>query len=153
MAGPRIALLAAAMALALAGCGGGAVEPAVQPVPAAPGVDPQSLVGSWGLASYHKDEDRLRTEKEAKGQCNRPYVIARGPGGGVMVHLADQKEPQELVIKGRGSKNYLGPAGDAGGVDDREVTNLGPNGFTMIWVDPDNAHRYGTMVYVRCPSK
>jgi hypothetical protein len=30
------------------------------------------------------------------------------------------------------------------------VLNVDPNSFTTIWVDPDNASRYGTMVYERC---
>ena len=41
------------------------------------------LVGRWGLAAYHKDEDRARTEAAARGQCKQPYNIGRGPGGGV----------------------------------------------------------------------
>ena len=34
--------------------------------------------------------------------------------------------------------------------DDRTVTNVDANSFTTVWVDPDNASRYGTSVYVRC---
>jgi hypothetical protein len=109
------------------------------------------LVGRWGLASYQKDADRPRTEKEARGQCNKPYVITRGPNGGVMMHLADQKQPQELVLKGGpGGKTFLGPAGPAGGPDDRVVFAVDPGSFTVTWVDPENASRYGTMVYERC---
>ena len=56
-----------------------------------------------------KDEDRMRTMKEARGQCNKPYVITKGPTGGVMMYLADQSEPQELVLKGaQGGKTYVG---------------------------------------------
>ena len=45
----------------------------------------------------------------------------------------------------------LGPQGAAaGGPDDRIVTNVDANSFTTVWVDPDNASRYGTSVYVRC---
>ena len=85
---------------------------------------------------------------------NKPYVITKGPTGGVMMYLADQSEPQELVLKGAaGGKTYVGPPGDAGGSDDREVIDVDANSFTTNFVDPDNAHRYGTMVYVRCPTK
>ena len=119
-----------------------------------PAVTSDQLVGKWGLASYHKDEDRMRTMKEARGQCNKPYVITKGPTGGVMMYLADQSEPQELVLKGaQGGKTYVGPPGEAGGADDREVVDVDANSFTTNFVDPDNAHRYGTMVYVRCSSR
>jgi hypothetical protein len=114
-------------------------------------MNPDVLVGRWGLASYQKEADRARTEKEARGQCNKPYVINRGPTGGVMMHLADQKTPQELVLKaGPEGKTFLGPAGAPGTPDDRVVSAVDPNSFTVDWVDPENAHRYGTMVYMRC---
>jgi hypothetical protein len=146
--------LAFALALFLSGCGGGMMgsdAPAAAPAAAASAVGADALVGSWGLASYQKPEDRSRTEKEAKAQCNKPYVVKRGPNGGVMMHLADQKEPQELVLKaGPGGKTYLGPAGDPGGGDDRLISAVDGKSFTANWIDPDNSARYGTMVYERC---
>src|SRR5271155_4767414 len=121
------------------------------PAPAIPAVSADQLVGKWGLAAYHKDADRARTIKEAAAQCNRPYVIDKGPNGGVMMNLADQKELSELVMKGGPSgQTYLGPPGDAGTADDRILSNVDSNSFTTAWVDPDNASRYGTSVYVRC---
>ena len=138
----------AAMAFAtfLAGCSS---EP--PPAPIVPSVSPDALVGSWGLASFHNDKDRARTEKEARAQCNKPYVITRGPTGGVMMHLADQPQPQELVLKAApGGQTYVGPAGDAGGSDDRLVSAVDEKSFTVNWVDPETAGRYGTMVYERC---
>jgi len=144
------ALVGLAAAL-LAGC---ASEPPPAPVIAAPAINPDQLVGKWGFAAYHRDSDRGRTIKEAKAQCNRPYVISKGPGGGVMMNLADQANVSELVLKaGPDGKTYLGPAGDAGTADDRVVTNVDPNSFTTNWVDPDNASRYGTSVYERCGKK
>jgi hypothetical protein len=132
----------------VAGCGENP-PPTPAVVPAA--VSPDQLVGKWGFAAYHKDEDRARTIKEAAAQCNRPYVIAKGPTGGVMMNLADQKELSELVLKGGPTgQTYLGPPGAAGGPDDRIVSNVDANSFTTVWVDPDNASRYGTSVYVRC---
>src|SRR3984885_13957220 len=80
----------------VAGCG---ETPAPTPAIVAPTVSPDQLVGKWGFAAYHKDEDRTRTIKEASAQCNRPYVIAKGPTGGVMMNMADQKELSELFLK------------------------------------------------------
>jgi hypothetical protein len=134
--------------LLIAGCG---EAPSPTPAIVAPAISSDQLVGKWGFAAYHKDEDRTRTIKEASAQCNRPYVIAKGPTGGVMMNMADQKELSELVLKGGpAGQTYLGPAGAAGGPDDRIVTNVDANSFTTVWVDPENASRYGTSVYVRC---
>ena len=81
-----------------------------------------------------------RTIKEALAQCNKPYVIDKGPNGGVMMYLADQQEKSELVLKaGKDGVTYLGPPGAAGTADDREISNIDANSFTTIWVDPDNA--------------
>jgi len=44
----------------------------------------------------------------------------------------------------------VGPPGPPATPDDRIVTTVDANSFTTIWVDPDNASRYGTSVYVRC---
>ncbi len=146
-------------ALALAGLGaaflaGCATEPSPPPVAAAPSVSPDQLVGKWGFAAYHRDTDRTRTMKEAAAQCNKPYVIAKGPTGGVMMNLADQPQLSELVLKaGPDGRTYLGPPGAAATADDRIVDNVDPNSFTTVWVDPDNAARYGTSVYERCGQK
>ena len=139
--------LAGLFAVFAAGCG----ETPPPAVTAAPSVAPDMLVGKWGLASYHKDADRERTVKEARAQCNKPYVITKGTNGGVMMNLADQATPSELVLKaGKDGQTFLGPPGDAGTADDRIVMNADGNSFTTVWVDPDNAGRYGTMVYERC---
>jgi hypothetical protein len=143
--------LGVAFSAFLAGC---ASEPPPAPVVAAPAVSSEQLLGKWGLASYHRDSDRDRTIKEAKAQCSKPYVIDKGPNGGVMMYLADQPQKSELVLKaGKDGVTYLGPPGDAGTADDREISNIDANSFTTIWVDPDNASRYGTMVYERCGKK
>lgn len=130
---------------------GCAETPPPAPAVVAPAVSPDQLAGKWGFAAYHQDAARARTVKEAAAQCNRPYVINKGPNGGLMMNLADQPELTELVLKaGPDGKTFLGPPGDAGTADDRIVTNVDPNSFSTIWVDPDNASRYGTSVYVRC---
>jgi hypothetical protein len=147
----RALALAGFSAAFLAGC---QTEPAPPPIAAAPSVNPDQLVGKWGLAAYHRDSDRTRTIKEASAQCNKPYVISKGPSGGVMMYLADQPQLSELVLKaGPDGKTYLGPPGPAPVADDRIVENVDPNSFTTVWVDPDNATRYGTMVYERCGQK
>jgi hypothetical protein len=140
--------LVCVVAAFIAGC---AETPPPAPAMVGPAIGADQLVGKWGFAAYHQDAARARTVKEAAAQCNRPYVINKGPNGGLMMNLADQRELSELVLKaGPDGKTFLGPPGDAGTADDRIVTNVDPNSFTTIWVDPDNSSRYGTSVYVRC---
>jgi hypothetical protein len=147
-AGLAVGGLAAAL---LAGCATQAPPP---PAVATPAVSPDQLVGKWGFAAYHRDTDRARTIKEALAQCNKPYVINKGPNGGLMMNLADQADLTELVLKGGpDGTTYLGPPGAPGGADDRIVTNVEANSFTTNYVDPDNAARYGTSVYERCGQK
>jgi hypothetical protein len=151
---------AIALTLALAGCGSfggfGSSQPAVVQEP---GVAPElpasiradEIVGRWGLASFQNPNDRARTEAAARGQCKQPYVIAAGASGGVIMHLADQATPQELRLKGSPSgKNYIGPAGPAGGEQDREIVSFDGRVLVTRFIDKDAAVRYGNMVYVRC---
>lgn len=147
-------------ALALAGCatapepGGLADTPAAVPeLP--PAFRAQEIVGRWGLAAYHKPEDRARTEANARGQCSKPYVIGAGPGGGVMMHLADQPQLQELRLKGApGGKTFIGPAGEPpGSAQDREVVSFDGRVLITRFVDPEINTRYGTSVYVRCGAR
>ena len=149
--GSLIGAAAMTFALALGGCNS-------SPPPAAPmaaaRITADQLVGKWGLASYHVDADRARTEKAAAAQCNNPYVIARGENGGVMMYLADETKPSELIVKvAADGRTFIGPAGDAGGLADREVVSGDDRMFVTKWVDPDVAGRYGTMVYARCGAK
>lgn len=140
--------------IALSGC-----STADRPVPVQSGatgptaatkpIDP--ILGRWGLAAYLRDVDRARTEKEARAQCSNAYVIAKGPTGGAIMHLADEKEPVEVFLKvGAGGKTYLGPAGEAPLAEDREIVSIGPKEMVMRFVDPDVAARYGTSIYLRC---
>ncbi len=157
-------LIAAAMLSGLlGGCGSiggfggfGGGTPTAAPEP---GVGPEipstiratEIVGRWGLAAYHKPEDRARTEAAAKGQCKQPYVIGQGTSGGVIMHLPDEATPQELRMKGSQSgKNYIGPEGPAGGEKDREIVSFDGRVLQTRFIDPDANSRYGTMVYVRC---
>jgi len=160
-----VAYLGAASVLAacLGGCtgsmpslGGFGSSPPVEQAPVVepeiPGsIRPDEIVGRWGLASYHKPDDRLRTENAARGQCKQPYVINPGASGGVLLHLADEATPQELRIKGsRSGKNYIGPPGPAGGEKDREIVSFDGRVLITRFLDKDADGRYGTMVYVRC---
>ena len=151
-----IALVLILTVLGLSGCATGPqVEtpgaPALGPA-LPPAFPPQDIVGRWGLAAYHKEEDRARTEQAAAGGCKQPYVITLGPSGGVMMHLADQATPTELKLKGApGGKTYIGPA-DAppGDAQDREVLLFDGRILILRWMDTEVQGRYGTMVYVRC---
>ena len=152
------ALVLAALALGLAGCATGGPQqpeaPQAAPVPLLPpAFPPQDIVGRWGLAAYHKDEDRERIEVAASNQCKQPYIITLGPTGGVMMHLADHATPEELRLKGApGNKTYIGPEGDApGSAQDRDVVAFDGRVLILRWMDPEVQGRYGTMVYVRCP--
>lgn len=114
----------------------------------------EELVGRWGFTSYQKEADRARTINTARGLCKSPYVIAKGPGGGVMMHLADERQPTELRLKGSpDGKNYIGPDGDAGMPQDREIVSFDGRVLITRYVDPDAANRYGNMVYVRCAAR
>src|SRR5436305_14124134 len=159
---PLGAMLASLAAMLLTGCasqqfsfGGGTSEPP----PAAPAatllpasIPAADLVGRWGLAAYHKDEDRPRTEAAARGQCRQPYNIGRGPRGGVIMHLADQAQPTELSLKGGADgHNYIGPPEEpAPGQPDRELVPFDGRVLVTRFTDPEVAGRYGTSVYVRC---
>lgn len=150
------ALLALGPAFGLAGCA--TTSPVPEPVPQQqtpllpPAFPPQDIVGRWGLAAYHKDEDRPRIEVAAANQCQQPYVITLGATGGVMMHLADQAQAQELRLKGApGGKTYIGPDGDPpGSPQDREVLAFDGRMLILRWMDPEVQGRYGSMVYVRC---
>jgi hypothetical protein len=161
---PAAALL---MALALAGCDTvrgyfpsfGNSDPAPEPIPAQPAPAPEipasiraaEVVGRWGYASYHRPEDRVRTEAAAKGGCSHPIVIDQGPSGGVMMYPADNSQKQEFFLKGSPSgKNYIGPHGESGQPGDREIISFDGRVFIWRYVDPEAASRYGTSVYVRC---
>lgn len=153
---PSTALVLVLFALGLSGCATGPQleqpgAPAVVPT-LPPAFPPQDIVGRWGLAAYHKEEDRARTEAAARESCRQPYVITLGPSGGVMMHLADQATPTELRLKGApGGKTYIGPAEDPpGSAQDREVVLFDGRILILRWMDSEVQGRYGTMVYVRC---
>lgn len=154
-------LAVALAAVGLAACstspfGPSAPEPEVAPavIPTLPSsYRPEEFVGTWGYASFTKPEDQPRIEKEARAACAKPkpFAITRGPSGGVMMHIADQKEAQEVMLKGApGGKNYLGPAGPPASPQDLEIQSFNGRVLVARYVDREVATRYGTSVYVRC---
>ena len=159
------ALMLAMLTLGLAGCSGGSIsnpfstsEPA--PLPPAqenlpsmpPAFPPQDIVGRWGLAAYHKDEDRARIEAAAANQCKQPYIItlradrrrddaSRRPGDADRAAPERRAGQQDLYRPGRRSARQ--PAGPRSGLLRRP--RAGPA------LDRSEVQgRYGTMVYVRC---
>jgi hypothetical protein len=153
---------ALALACAVGGCssldfGNWGSAPAPEPTPAAPAamsftiLSPDPLLGKWGLASYREEKDLARTEKMARAQCKNPYVIAKGPTDGVMMHVADDPDEHELALKkGADGKIYLGFNAPPGDPADRQIIEMTPKLLVMKFVDPDANSRYGIFVYVRC---
>jgi hypothetical protein len=145
-------LLAGATALlAIAGCASVTERsgPSVQPAPSVH-ITTEDLIGNWGLGSFRNEADLPRTINEARRYCSNPYVITRGPNNGVMMYLADQSQPSELVLKTSGGRVYIGPPGPPGTPKDRQVTSFQDGVLVAPWVDPSVTARYGTMVFVRC---
>lgn len=144
-----------AAALAVAGCAGSGNTPTTTAPVAAeipPAIKSQEITGRWGLAAFHNPQDLKRTEAAARNGCRQPYNIGMGPTGGVIMHMPDKAQPEELRLKGGpGNKTYIGPAGEpAGGMQDREITSFDGRTMTVRFLDPEVAGRYGTQVFVRC---
>jgi hypothetical protein len=141
--------------LLMAGCN---LNP-LSPPPGAPAVAmPPSLraedvVGRWGLAAYHRDQDRSRTIVAARDQCSQAYLIDRSPAGDILMLGHDNPRPQEMMVKGSvEGKTYIGP-GPYPGVEDREVVSFNGQVLILKWVNPEVAGRYGIMVLARCGPK
>src|SRR5687767_15314745 len=120
----RYALSGTVMALAVGGCMSTADErPAAGTGPIVPAAfERERLIGRWGVASFHDDKDRRRTEAEARAQCGQPYTIAKGPTDGVMMHVADDPKLYELRLKGTSAgQTYLGFEAPPGDRQDREI--------------------------------
>jgi hypothetical protein len=68
-----------------------------------------------------------------------------------MMYLADSSQLQELRVKGSTSgRDYIGPAGETPGPQDREIVSFDGRVMLLKFVDPDIDGRYGTGVFVRC---
>ena len=126
-----------------------AVPPAPQALP--PSVHSEEIIGRWGLAAYHREQDRLRTEAAARGQCSNPYPIEASASGGVMMYGHDNSQKQEMTLKGSPEgKTYLGPGTTLVPAEDREIVSFDGRVMILRWVDAEVASRYGNMVLVRC---
>jgi hypothetical protein len=124
--------------------------PPATPLPP-PSLRADEITGRWGLASYHRDADRPRTEAAARGQCNQPYIIERSASGGVVMLGHDNPAKVDMAIKGSyENKTYIGPGPTPKGNDDREVVSFDGKTLILKWVDQEVAGRYGIMVLVRC---
>ena len=151
--GAVVAILLIGLTGCMAGGGGGPAAPAVAVTPQV-AVTAADLVGNWGLASYRQEADRERTEKQAKASCSNPYKIGAGSNGGVLMHLADQKEETEIYLKtASDGRVFLGPKGPAGVGKDSQVDSFNNGVLVTKFVDPNAASRYGIMIYVRCGTK
>jgi len=116
-----------------------------------PSVQAEEIVGRWGLAAYHRDQDRARTQVAAKSQCTKPYSIEAAESGGVRMLGHDNPQMQDMTLKGSAEgKTYVGPSSVPAGTDDREVVSFDGQVLILKWVDPEVAGRYGNMVLVRC---
>ena len=155
----RASALMVLAGLALAGCQGtggmGDFFSSKPPPPAAPAyrpsIGPSDIIGRWGIAAYHRDQDRARTEAQAPNQCQRPYLISQGSAGGVMMLNHDSPNIVEHMIKASADgKTFIGPGGEPGAADDRELVSFDGRVLVLKWVDPEVAGRYGFMVLVRC---
>jgi hypothetical protein len=151
-AAPRLAPAAIALAvLTAAGCTVTSDGGSRSSVSAPAAFGRERLVGRWGIASFHTDKDRPRTEREAKAQCGQPYTIAKGPTDGVMMHVADDPKLYELRLKGDAAgRTYVGFEAPPGDAQDREIVSSTDSLMIMRFVDPEAHRRYGTFVYVRC---
>ena len=125
--------------------------PGVPAVAMPPSFPAEDIVGRWGLAAYHRDQDRARTVVAARDQCALAYHIDRSPGGNIVMLGHDNPQPQEMVLKGSvEGKTYIGPGPSPAGSDDREVVSFDGQVMVLKWVNPEVAGRYGVMVLARC---
>ena len=126
--------------------------PGVPAVAMPPSFPAEDIVGRWGLAAYHRDQDRARTIVEARDQCTQAYLIEHSPGGNILMLGHDNPQPQEMILKGSiDGKTYIGP-GPYPGIEDREVVSFDGQVLILKWVNPEVAGRYGIMVLARCGS-
>jgi len=128
-----------------------AAAPPPPPPIVPPSVHAEEIVGRWGLAAYHREQDRARTEVQAKGMCSNPYPIEASASGGVMMYGHDNTQKQDMTLKGSAEgKTYVGPGADLVAGEDREIVSFDGRVLILKWVDPEVAGRYGNMVLVRC---
>jgi hypothetical protein len=141
----------------LAGCASTPQAPVTQAPPApariAAAHPVTALIGNWGVASFREDRDRARTQSMARQHCRLPYVIAKGPTDGVMMHVAD--DPKLLRTDAQGQPPAARPISASTRLRATSRTakscRWSANEITMKFVAADINTRYGTYIYVRCP--
>ena len=74
-------------------------SPGVPAVAMPPSLRAEDIVGRWGLAAYHRDQDRARTIVAARDQCTQAFVIDRSPGGNILVLGHDSRGPTQAVCR------------------------------------------------------
>ena len=85
---------------------------------------------------------QARGSRPYRGECEAASASsltssARVANGGVMMYLADSSQLQELRLKGSQSgKDYIGPAGDTPGMQDREIVSFDGRVLLLKFVDP-----------------
>ena len=128
-----------------------AAAPPPPPLIVPPSVHAEEIVGRWGLAAYHREQDRLRTEAAARVRCSNPYPIDASATGGVVMYGHDNSQKQEMILKGSPEgKTYVGPGTGLVPAEDREIVSFDGRVMILKWVDPEVDSRYGNMVLVRC---
>ncbi|QCK85977.1 hypothetical protein E8L99_09505 [Phreatobacter aquaticus] len=113
----------------------------------------EQFIGRWGFVSYWNEEDRAKSITGARAECGHPYIIARGPKGGPMMHGADAAAPSELEILQANGKAYLVTPDDNNAITSlttREIVFFDANTFITRYVVEQAHSRYGMMVYARC---
>src|SRR5260370_1635195 len=75
-----------------------APSPPPPPPVVPPGVRAEEIVGRWGLASYHREQDRPRTAVAAKSQCTQPYKIEPSPPGSVILFRHHNPQLQQIPL-------------------------------------------------------
>jgi len=76
-----------------------APPPGVPAVAMPPSLRAEDIVGRWGLAAYHRDQDRARTIVAARDQCTQAFVIDRSPRGDILMLGHDNPQLQEMIVK------------------------------------------------------
>jgi hypothetical protein len=137
---PRSKLRHAAMLLAAPALCCFAAAPAVAQSPRT-----EDLVGRWGVAAYWNAADAAKIQGAARSACSQPYVITRGPGGGVMMFESFEGRPREMQVRGN---QIVASSGDAR--QTKDITSWNGSMLVFNYVDEEAKRKYGNMVFVKC---
>ena len=95
---------------------------------APPRLRAEDILGRWGFAAYHREQDRPQVELLARRQCSsHSYLISKSVTADVAMLNPDNAQAVDVKIKGSvEGKTYLGPETRPGDADDREVVSFRP---------------------------